>query len=83
MRQLPEYEWFKTDVITGVFTGEVSQHIAESLGMKTLYSFVYKGWRINDEETGESKKFFKETVSSNYSAKVMSMKIVDDHATPE
>lgn len=83
MRQLPEYEWFKTNVITGVFTGKVSQHIAESLGMETLYSFVYKEWKINDEETEESKRFFKETVSSNYSAKVMSMKIVDNHVISE
>lgn len=70
-------------MVTGVFTDKVSQHIAESLGMETLYSFVYAGWKFNDEETNKLQKLFKETVSDNHSAKVMSMKIVDNHGISE
>lgn len=72
LRQLPEYEWSNINVITGVFTNKVSQHIAESLGMETLYEFMYAGWIAKNEATGEPEEFFKKTTSNNYSAKVMS-----------
>lgn len=72
LRQLPEYKLSNINVITGVFTNEVSQHIAESLGMETLYDFMYAEWTLKNEETGESEAFFKKMTSNNYSAKVMS-----------
>lgn len=74
-RQLPEYEWFDVQVISGVFTDKVSQHIAASLGMVSLYEFVYSAWTPVNKTTGEPDEFFKEIVRGNYSAKVMSVKI--------
>lgn len=74
-RQLPEYEWFEIDVITGVFSSKPSQQIAESLGMETLYDFMYVGWTVKEKETGEDQVFFKEMAPGNYYAKVMSMRV--------
>lgn len=74
-RQLPEYGWFDIQVVAGVFTDKVSQRIAESLGMVTLYEFVYSAWTATNKTTGEQVEFFKEIVRENYSAKVMSVKI--------
>lgn len=74
-KQLPEYGWFDIQVISGVFTDKVSQHIAASLGMVTLYEFVYSAWTTANKATGEQVEFFKEIVRENYSAKVMSVKI--------
>ncbi|XP_026815983.1 uncharacterized protein LOC113555682 [Rhopalosiphum maidis] len=75
MRQLPEYGWFDIDVIAGVFTDKVSQNIATSLGMETLYDFIYSAWTVANKTTGEQDEFFKQIVRGNYSAKVMSMKV--------
>lgn len=75
MRQLPEYRWFDIDVIAGVFTDKVSQNIAASLGMETLYDFIYSAWTVANNTTGEQDEFFKQIVRDNYSAKVMSMKV--------
>lgn len=84
LRQLSEYrKWSQVDVIAGVFTGKKNQAIAESLGMETLYEFVYAGWIINDEgrktRNGQDQylQFFDKMQPVNYSAKVMSMRIVD------
>jgi len=74
-RQLPEYEWFDIKVISGVFTDKVSQRIAASLGMETLYEFVYSAWTPTNKTTGEQEEFFMEIVRENYSAKVMSVKV--------
>lgn len=75
-RQLPEYAWFEIDVIAGVFTGKISQRIAESLGMETLYDFLYAGWTIqNKDDINEPKMFFERMIPDNHSAKVMSMQI--------
>lgn len=74
-RQLPEYKWYNTDVIAGLFTGSASQRIAESLGMKILYDFAYAEWTVKIKETGEDKSFFDEMTSGNYSAKIMVMQI--------
>jgi hypothetical protein len=72
LRQLPEYEWSNINVITGVFTSKVSQHIAESLGMETLYDFLYEEWILKNKVNDKHEEFFKKTTSNNYSAKVMS-----------
>lgn len=75
-RQLPEYAWFEIDVIVGVFTGKMSQHIAESLGMKTLYDFLYAGWTLSKkDDSNDTKMFFERMIPDNHSAKVMSMQI--------
>ncbi|XP_015373983.1 PREDICTED: uncharacterized protein LOC107168939 [Diuraphis noxia] len=74
-RQLPEYKWFDIKVIAGVFTDKVSQRIATSLGMETLYEFVYSAWTPINKTTGEQKEFFKEIVRENYSAKVMCVNV--------
>lgn len=74
-RQLPEYKWYDTDVVAGVFTGKTSQHVAESLGMKTLYDFAYKEWIVKNAKTGNDEPFFKTLASSHLSAKVMAMQV--------
>ncbi|XP_022175964.1 uncharacterized protein LOC111037607 [Myzus persicae] len=81
-RQLPEYEWFDIQVIGGVFTDMVSQRIAESLGMVTLYEFVYSAWTATNEKTGEQEEFFKKIVRENHSAKVMSVKVGQSSSVP-
>ncbi|XP_050527891.1 uncharacterized protein LOC126897985 [Daktulosphaira vitifoliae] len=73
-KQLPEYEWFESNVITGIFTSRQSQDFAESIGMTTLYEFMYAGWIAKNEEE-EEVEFFSEMQSGNYAAKLMGMRV--------
>jgi len=73
--QMPEYEWFGIVVITGMFTSKTSQQIAESTGMETLYTFMYTGWTIDNEETHETKTFFRLLKPDDHSISVMAMQI--------
>lgn len=43
--------------------------------METLYEFMYEGWIIQNEKTGEDKPFFDKTPDNNHSAKFMSIQI--------
>ncbi|XP_050439098.1 uncharacterized protein LOC126844744 [Adelges cooleyi] len=73
-KQLPEFEWFDTNVIVAIFTSKSSQDYAESMGMETLYEFMYAGW-VSKNAWGEEVAFFSEMQPGNYVAKVMGRRV--------